>query len=286
MKNFVIATWVVFALASCSYNTSVYVDKPSSGKLFIIGGGSRPASLIQKLIDVAEFSPSDTILILPMASAEIDTSVFYSSKQFTELGCNNVYSIITSPNRKLSDSEISLIAHSKIIYITGGDQNRFMSSAVGTGLEKLIREAYYSGATIAGTSAGASLMSDKMISGNQHNHREYSAGVENIEENNVEIVQGLGLIKSAIIDQHFVKRMRYNRLISTSIEYPHHLSIGIDEGTALIIDNYHAEVFGMSQVVCISNPMHSNREYNGKIGARGLKLDVFLPGESFDLRGY
>ena len=47
-----------------------------------------------------------------------------------------------------------------------------------------------------------------------------------------------------LVDQHFIQRMRMNRLISTAIENPEKISIGIDESTAIMVENDSAKVVG------------------------------------------
>jgi cyanophycinase len=85
------------------------------------------------------------------------------------------------------------------------------------------------------------------------------------------------------IDQHFVVRKRLNRMIAYCIENPNHMGVGIDEGTAIFVDGDNATVFGVSQVVVIKNKGAKTTTKNGLLGAQGLKLDVYLPGESFKL---
>jgi cyanophycinase len=92
------------------------------------------------------------------------------------------------------------------------------------------------------------------------------------------------LITSAIIDQHFVRRSRFNRLISAIIEYPDVMGIGIDEATAILVKGNDVEVVGDSQVIVIQNPKRSKKIQNGKLGAMGMTMSVYLPGEKFKLK--
>ena len=139
------------------------------------------------------------------------------------------------------------------------------------------------GAMVAGTSAGAAVMSLVMITGNELKHPDYASTFRNIEADNIETKTGLGMLRTAIIDQHFVKRSRHNRLISAVIEYPEMLCIGIDESTAILVRNNKAEVIGESQVLVYSNPMKSKKVKDGKLGAQGLQLDIYLPGNTFEI---
>ena len=135
---------------------------------------------------------------------------------------------------------------------------------------------------IAGTSAGAAIMSEVMITGNQLKYKDYENTFDNIESQNVEVSTGMGFINSAVIDQHFVVRSRYNRLLSLIIENPTYQGIGIDEGTAILVkNNNEAEVVGRAQVIVFKNPRRSQKLKSQKLGAQGITLDIYLNGEKF-----
>lgn len=258
------------------------VDVTAKGKLFIIGGGKRPESLVNQLIDEADVRTEGYIYILPMSSSEPDTSYFYAKKQFVDLGIDRVSGYNFTTAEEFPTAKIDSIRNAQLVYVSGGDQNKFMGVVNGTELEKAIHEAYQNGATIAGTSAGAAVMSEKMITGNELKYPEYESTFRNIEAQNIEIKKGLGLLKTAIIDQHFVKRSRHNRLISSAIEYPDLLSVGIDESTAIVVTGRDAKVVGESQVLVFR--ASNQAEKNGKLGTKGLTLDIYLPDESFKIR--
>jgi cyanophycinase len=171
-----------------------------------------------------------------------------------------------------------------LIYITGGDQNRFMEVVAGTAVEEAIKSCFRNGGMIAGTSAGAAVMSEKMITGNELKQTDYRDTFRTIEADNIELGTGLGLITTAIIDQHFVWRSRHNRLITAVIEHPELKGIGIDEATAILVIGNMAEVVGESQVLVYENTDRSTTvNENQKLGAQHLMLRVLLPGDTFKL---
>jgi cyanophycinase len=255
------------------------VDTPK-GKLFIIGGGKRPLGMVDEMIRLSGVDTAGYVAVLPMASSEPDTSAWYASKQFTDRGIQGVYNFNIQDAADCSTSCLDSIRHAAMIYITGGDQSRFMDIALNTPLHQTIKQAYQAGALIAGTSAGAAVMSREMITGSEFKHPEYTGDFRTIEAENIEIKEGLGLVENAIIDQHFVWRMRMNRLISVALEYPGKQCFGIDESTALIIDGNRASIYGESQVVRIINENQSSVNQKGLLGGRGLHLDILLPGDT------
>jgi len=224
------------------------------------------------------------VVILPMSSSEPDSAIIWSGEQFIKQGIANVFGFNFLPGETPNEAWVDSLRNARLIYISGGDQNRFMAIVKGTPIAETIHQAYMNGAMIAGTSAGAAVMSQKMITGNELKYPEYQSTFRTIEAENIEIAEGLGLLTTAIIDQHFVWRSRHNRLFTAVIEHPEMLGIGIDESTAILVKGDSAEVVGVSQVIVFSNPKRSSRNYNSKLGANQLMLDVFLPGDKFSIK--
>jgi cyanophycinase len=279
MKKLAIAVIVLI----CSVQCTVDQDLPS-GKLIIIGGGSRPDSLVERIIEESKLRTGGYCVILPMSSEDPDSSVYYASQQFLKMGITRLYGFNFKKDQPIKTSWLDSIRSANLIYITGGDQVRFMNIVAGTEIEKAIHDAYQKGSVISGTSAGAAVMSKLMITGNELKHKEYSATFQTIEPGNIEIKQGLGLLTTAMIDQHFLIRSRHNRLITAVIEHPEMTGIGIDESTAILVSGKDVEVLGDSQVLVFENPDKSKVIKNEKFGARKIELNVYLPGEKFKIR--
>ncbi len=278
LNSFLFSLIILASVLSCQAQ-----NKNQEGSLFIIGGGSRSIDMVKRIASESGIDDGGYAVILPMSSSEPDTSVFYAKKQFTELGFNNVFGLKFSKGEKPNQSKTDSIRNARLVYISGGDQSNFMAVVAGTDIEIAIHDAYANGAMVAGTSAGAAVMSLVMITGNELKHPDYASTFRNIEADNIETKTGLGMLRTAIIDQHFVKRSRHNRLLSAVIEYPEMLCIGIDESTAILVRNNKAEVIGESQVLVYSNPMKSKKVKDGKLGAQGLQLDIYLPGNTFEI---
>ncbi|MCO4294143.1 cyanophycinase [Solitalea sp. MAHUQ-68] len=272
---------VIALLTLLSFGGNAQTTQPK-GKLFIIGGGKRSGALIDRMITEAGLSKTDYVAILPLASEEPDSAYYFAKQQFEKAGLKTVNFNFTAV-KSLSNIAVDSIAKAKLIYLPGGDQIRFMSLLSGTQIKEAITEAYFNGSMVAGTSAGAAVMSKEMITGNELLHTDYESTAQSIEGENIEIKEGLGLLPMAIIDQHFLIRSRHNRLLSVVVEYPAKKAIGIDESTAILVKNGWAEVVGDSQVLVYKNPTKSKSLQNHKLGARGILLDIYLPGEKFAL---
>ena len=269
----------LFFLVFLAFNFTF--SQNTKGKLFIIGGGSRPDFLVDRMIKEAGLKSGETVAIFPHASEEQDSSFYYAKQQFEKRNLKAL-DCAFKKDEKLSPSKLDSLKTAKLIYIGGGDQVRFMEIINSNPeVKNLLESAYQNGKMIAGTSAGAAVMSEVMITGNQLKYKDYENTFDNIEIKNVETKQGLGFIKTAVIDQHFVVRSRYNRLLSLIIENPTYKGIGIDEGTAILVKNGSAEVVGRAQVIVFKNPKQSKKLNGDKLGAQGITLDIYLNGEKF-----
>ena len=127
-------------------------------------------------------------------------------------------------------------------------------------------------------------MSKKMITGVNLKHPEMEGKFPSIEPQNIEVTEGLGMIENIIVDQHFIKRQRLNRLISVSLENPAETCVGIDESTAIIVTGKTFTVAGENQVVVLRNPQKSKKIQGKLMGGKGLQADILLPGETFRLK--
>ena len=155
------------------------------------------------------------------------------------------------------------------VWFSGGDQVKIMDVLRDAELLRALRHKFAQGTVFAGTSAGTAIMSLRMLTG--------EGDVTLLDGRQIELREGLGLLPpNLIVDQHFLKRQRQNRLFGLILENPDALGVGIDEGTALVVTNGdQAEVVGESQVMLV------RRE-----AANALKLWLFKPGQQFRLKDY
>ncbi|MCD9577065.1 cyanophycinase [Flavobacterium soyae] len=266
--------------------TSCFVQAQNpKGKLFIIGGGDRSDDLMKQVLDAAELGKKDYIVVLPMSSEEPDSSFIFFKTQMVKLTSNPIvmlnFNKETAQNKTLTDS----VQKAKLIFISGGDQTRFMKVVHNTPIKTAILKAYENGSTISGTSAGAAVMSEKMITGNQKLQKEYTGTFSVIKYDNLETDEGLGLLKTVVIDQHFLKRNRYNRLLSALIEFPDLTGIGIDEATAIIVRNNKVEVAGESEVIVFKNPKGIVKaKKDNLISIEKLEMSIYTAGQKFNIK--
>ena len=102
-----------------------------------------------------------------------------------------------------------------------------------------------------------------------------------VRDKNIEIKTGLGLLSNVIVDQHFIVRSRYSRLLSAIAKYPDFTCIGIDEATAIVVTRNQVKVVGESQVVVIKQPEKLEVTDKGLIKLNDIRFSIYTSGDSF-----
>ncbi|HMN49075.1 MAG TPA: cyanophycinase [Ignavibacteriaceae bacterium] len=256
----------------------------TKGHLLIIGGVQIP-EIEKKFVELAG-GPDARIIIIPNAGSEPKLNSEIEQKTFNSLGAKADYILFT---RETADDEANLkkMEWANAVFFTGGDQTDLTRDMLGTKLLQKVFEIYNNGGTVGGTSAGAAVMSEVMITGNELINKDSSKSFVTIEKGNVETKKGFGFLKTVIIDQHFLKRKRHNRTISALIEHPNLLGVAIDESTSIIVnpdDTF--EVFGNNQVLVYdpTNAKNIREDKKGNLGISNMKLHVLISGDKFNLK--
>ncbi|MBC7511506.1 MAG: Type 1 glutamine amidotransferase-like domain-containing protein [Ferruginibacter sp.] len=99
--------------------------------------------------------------------------------------------------------------------------------------------------------------------------------------NNIDIAEGLSLLTNAVIDQHFIVRSRYNRLLSAIAKYPGCACIGIDETTAIIVQGNKVTITCDSQVVLMQKPLGLKIIAAGLIKTKHVQFSIFTNEDVF-----
>jgi cyanophycinase len=269
---------VIVALASLA--------PQQGGTLLIVGGGSQPEALPARFVELAGGRHS-RIVVFPMASSEPLETGKEKAEQLQGLGAN-AFVVNLTKEQAQTDSAVRLLDGVTGIWFTGGDQVGITDALLGTRVQQAIKNRYRAGAVIGGTSAGAAIMSDSMLTGNQYREPPdtngyYGDEFDSIARHFIEVVPGLGFLPGAIVDQHFIARERHNRLISVVLERPGMIGVGIDEGTALEVEaDGRWRVLGASQVVVYDARDSKLTGTGAPLGATGIRLHILPAGSSFD----
>jgi cyanophycinase len=261
-------TRVRTAALLCVALVALGIPSIAQQRLVVVGGGKRPPEAMKRFVKWAGGS-SANILVIPWATSEPESSFEYLRKDMAELGPS---SIVLAPVAPFTDEKkTAFLAQLKTatgVFFTGGDQVKTMEVLKDRSLADALRARYESGVVFGGTSAGAAIMSTQMITG--------EGDFTVIDGGKVQTVVGLGLLPDdVIVDQHFIKRQRQNRLFGLVLQSGRKYGIGIDEDTALlVVDNRFGEVVGARQVMTVTPAKREG----------GLFVQLLKPGEWLDLR--
>ena len=258
------------------------------GTLYIVGGGPQPAALVREFVDLAGGPGKARIVVFAMASAYGLTGGEEKADQLRGLGAE-ARNVWVTREQAMTDSVARLLDGATGVWFGGGDQGRLADVLRGTPTERAIHARYSAGAVIGGTSAGAAVMSAVMLTGDERTpggmRPDSTLSWVTIARENTITTDGFGLIGDVIIDQHFLRRKRHNRLISLVLERAPHLGAGIDESTALVV---HADgtwsVRGASTVVIYDARQAAVTPAGQVLGASGMRMHVLPAGSTFDPR--
>ena len=267
--------------------TGVQPRSDIKGTLFIVGGGSQPEDLVRQFVALAGGPGKARIAILPMATSDAIATGAEKKAQLDSMGADAFVVNVTRAQAD-DDSVVRALEGATGVWFPGGDQTPLAAALRGSGALRTIQDRYRAGAVVGGTSAGAAVMSDSMITGNQFYPGATvavdSAAFSRIGRRTIEIVPGLGFLHNAIVDQHFIRRQRENRLISVVLERPSLLGVGIDEGTALkVAPDGRWAVFGRSSVVVIdARSAHVTTSSQPLLGGTNIRVSVLPAGSTYD----
>ncbi len=221
------------------------------------------------------------ILIVPTASS-IETAGLRYKAIFLSMGVESAEVAYIGSREDANSAELSeQVADATGIFLTGGNQMRLSSLIGGTRFEQVVREANENGVIVAGTSAGASILSAHMVALGA------SGGTPKLRM--AQMVAGFGLISNVIIDQHFRQRDRIGRLLALVASNPGLLGVGIDEDTAAIIDEHGViEVIGRHSLTIVDgseifSDIFQVKAY-GEITVSNARLHLLTPGRRFDMK--
>jgi cyanophycinase len=241
--------------------------------------------MMRRFVNLAGRFGSGKVVVFPMASSEPAETGASLVAEFKGLGARGAEYLILTREQALAEKNERLLDGAGGIFFSGGDQSLQMAVLGGTPIHRKLLELYREGCVMGGTSAGAAVMSEVMITGEERRKVEEGHAFETLEAGNIVTAAGLGFLKTAIIDQHFATRKRHNRLISLVAEHPRLLGVGVDEETAILVGpdgifevlgNGNVIVYDASNAAVTITPAQA-------VGFRGMTMHVLLAGDRFDL---
>jgi len=251
-------------------------------RLIIIGGHEDKEGDKLILRAVADGVAGGRLVIATVASNMGKQQYEEYEQIFRGLGVKHVYKLdIDSREDAKNEKNLRILEDTTTIFFTGGDQVKITSQIGCSPVCERMQEIYESGGTIAGTSAGASVMTETMIvGGNGEETHRLGEGLK--------LAPGLGFIRGIIVDQHFAERGRIGRLLGAVTQNPRIIGVGIDENTAVIVErDQKFTVLGEGGVTILDagSSTYSNitdEETSRALSVFDVRLHMLSQGDVFD----
>ena len=254
------------------------------GPLVIIGGAedkSGECKILRRFLELGGGHHARVLVMTVATELSVEVGSAYI-ELFGRLGVEDVRTFdVSTRSAANKDTAVTMIEGASCIFFTGGEQLRITKLLGGTRVDAALHDASARGIVLAGTSAGASMMSSTMI-------------VDGEAETNprisiVSMAPGMEFLEGVVVDQHFAQRGRLGRLLSAVAQYPHHLGMGIDEDTAIVVQDGVLEVIGRGAVSIVDagRLTHSNLEKvdaDASLALCNVKLHILPSGYGFHLR--
>ncbi|MBS1644300.1 MAG: cyanophycinase [Bacteroidetes bacterium] len=240
--------------------------------------------ILHHIIELAQKKEDSVVEVVTTASQIPDEVAVNYQEAFKKLGCANVGHIRIRNREDAGNPEyLERLRRCDCVMLSGGNQLRLSSIFGGTTFLEILRERYEKeNFVIAGTSAGAMAMSNTMI-------YEGSAATAHLK-GEIKITTGLGLLQGVIIDTHFDKRGRFNRLAQAVAAQPGAIGIGLGEDTGMIVNDGHKfSVIGSGCVTIIDGKyIDYNNIADIPIGApiavENLVVHLLSQDDTYDLK--
>lgn len=196
------------------------------GWIIPIGGKLVDDDILERFVALCG-GPAARIAIIPTASSEPDIGTFYE-RVFTKHGVAEAKSLRFERRSDCDDADwLAWLGSASGIFVAGGNQLKLTATLGGTLAARLMRQRNAAGVHVAGTSAGAAVLSEHMIA--------YGDEGSTPRAGMVTMCAGLGLTNRVIVDQHFRQRDRLGRLLTALAYNPFAVGLGVDEDTAAFI---------------------------------------------------
>ncbi len=250
---------------------------PQKGALVIVGGGAMGPEIWNRFVELAGGPASANIIIIPTAGDDSSAnSAPRETEKLSRLGVRNI-TILHTRDPKVANQEsfVAPVRTATGIWFVGGRHWRLADSYLNTLAQKEFNALLSRGGVIGGTSAGATILGSFMVRGDT-------------KGNSIMIgdhTQGLDFIHNVTIDQHVMRRNRQFDLIDVIKSHPELLGIGIDEGTAIVVQQNTFEVIGASYAgIYEAEQIANSAKFPSGQSSSGGPFYYLGKGQKFDLQ--
>ena len=276
MRLFAFLLLVGFINKALAQTTPKFIG-PEKGTVIVVGGGTIPTDIWNRFIERAGGSSAQVVVITTAGEDSTLTASGQRTRQrLTELGVKNV-TVLHTRDPKIANQEafVAPLRQATGVWFEGGRHWRLADAYLNTLTHQAFNDVLNRGGVIGGTSAGATILGSFMVRGDT-------------KGNSIMVgdhTQGLDFIHNVTFDQHVLRRNRQFDLIDVIKVRPELLGIGIDESTAVVVQQNTFEVLGNSLVgIYEINQINSNAKYPSGQNSTGGPFYYLSKGQRFDLQ--
>jgi cyanophycinase len=258
-------------------------NRPGFGNLILIGGHEDKKGDKIILRAVAKEVGRGKLVVATIAS-DVPKELFDEyNAAFRSLGVRHVHHLsFDTREEAMRPGTLRVLDDASVVFFTGGDQLRITSQMGDTPVYTRVKQIFESGGTIAGTSAGASVMTETMVVSGESEETNKIGDL-------IKLAPGFGLIGGVVVDQHFAQRGRVARLLGVVAQNPRILGIGIDENAAIRIRRGTFQCIGENAVYVLdaSRMQFTNvaeGEPDESLCVYGVRIHVMNQSDKFNLK--
>jgi cyanophycinase len=259
---------------------------PANAKLVIIGGRFEADN--RAVFEAIGELSGGRVAVLPTASSEPREAGEETRDSFRAYGIASEVVPLDKYNYRTAAFDptlVTLLERYSSFYFTGGDQTLIVQALIQDGRPTpalaAIRAAWAAGALVSGSSAGAAIMSDPMITSGSSVEALVHPPAANPHDTRLSIGRGLGFFPMGLVDQHFLQRGRLGRLVAALLATGGRHGFGIDENTAMVIAAGRLTVMGETGLIHVDASRVTGKRAGIDLG--GFKLSYLDRGDSIDL---
>ncbi len=247
LQCLLIAILYVMPFSAQAQEKSIQTAGYKNGKLIVIGGG-KPSLEVMESFRTLAGGDNAKIVVIPTAAVTTKTldpqMVAGIKAMFRQFGMENITILHTDDPKEANKVDfIKPIQEATGLFFTGGRQWRIADGFLHTKAHEEMFKLLDRGGVIAGSSAGATIQGSYLARGDTKNNQIMMGDHE----------EGLGFITNIAIDQHVIARNRQFDMFDILKNKPELLGIGIDESTAILVEQDKFKVLGESYVIIYDN---------------------------------
>jgi cyanophycinase len=257
--------------------------RPGFGSLILIGGHEDKEGDKIILRAVAKEAGRGKLVVATVAT-ETPKDLFNEYNDvFRSIGVRHVHHLsFETREEAMRDSTLRVLDDAKVVFFTGGDQLKITSRMGDTPIYSRVKEIFQAGGTLAGTSAGASVMTETMVVSGTSDDTNKIGDL-------IKLAPGFGFVGGVVVDQHFAQRGRVARLLGVVAQNPRILGIGIDENAAVRIRRGSFQCIGDNAVYVLdASKMQFTNVAEGdpdeSLCVYGVRIHVMNQSDKFNLK--